>query len=245
MTSMARFLLRFDDITPRMNWSVWDRVENILETAGVSPLLAVVPANADPELDFGPAKERFWQQVRQWQRRGWSIGLHGFEHRYVTRAAGILGRNRYSEFAGLPEAEQRSKLSAALDIFRREHVAADAFVAPAHSFDQTTVRLLDELGVDCISDGYALYPFVCERGLLWVPQQLGKFRPMPVGIWTICLHINDWTRKELAQFERNITAHKGQIDSFGRVRRQYAWRRQRLADRVFGSSFRLLRAVRG
>ncbi len=241
---MARFLLRFDDIAPGMNWNVWSQVERILEDSGVSPLLAVVPANADPELNVAEPHSRFWEQVRSWQLRGWSIGLHGFEHRYTTRSSGIVGRNPYSEFAGLSEAEQRRKLEAAIGIFRQERVTADAFVAPAHSFDETTTGVLKDLGVECISDGYALHPFVCRRGLFWVPQQIGRFRPLPFGVWTVCLHINQWTGRDVAAFRGNVAAYRSRIVSLAEVRRRYGGRNKHFSDRMFESSFRLLRALR-
>ena len=49
----ARYLIRFDDLCPSMNWTVWCEVESILQAAGIKPLLAVVPDNADPQLCGG------------------------------------------------------------------------------------------------------------------------------------------------------------------------------------------------
>ena len=240
----ARYLLRFDDICPTMNWKVWDSLEPILQEARLQPLLAVVPDNQDPQLDCGEADPAFWQRVRAWQQRGWSIGLHGFEHRYVTKSPGIIGRNPYSEFAGLVEGEQRSKLVNALAIFQSEGVTPDAWVAPAHSFDRTTLRLLAELGVDCISDGYALSPYVDTEGLLWVPQQLGKFRWMPAGTWTVCLHVNGWGTGEVGRFQRDLQAFRERIAGLAELKRQYRSRARSLPDGMFEACFRTLRAAR-
>src|SRR4051812_1074869 len=103
----AQFLLRFDDFCPTMNWHVWEQVETILVEAQIKPLIAVVPDNQDAVLDVHPPRATFWQHVRDWQALGWSIGLHGYQHRYVTENPGLMRRNRYSEFAGLDRAVQR------------------------------------------------------------------------------------------------------------------------------------------
>ncbi|MGZ3443367.1 MAG: DUF2334 domain-containing protein, partial [Polyangia bacterium] len=96
MIEGARYLVRFDDICPGMNWPVWREIEKILVDADVKPLLAVVPSNEDAHLDVGPKEARFWDLVRGWQARGWTIGLHGYQHRYVTRQAGLVGLNERS-----------------------------------------------------------------------------------------------------------------------------------------------------
>lgn len=241
----AQYLVRFDDICPAMNWAVWNRVESILRDAGIKPLVAVVPDNCDPELNVGAADPEFWSKVKAWQQQGWSIGLHGYQHRYISKSAGILGRNSYSEFAGLPGGAQMAKLEKALQIFELYDVHADAWVAPAHSFDEVTVGLLGKVGIDCISDGYALQPYVCPRGMFWVPQQLGNFRRLPWGTWTVCLHVNKWKAAHLAQFERDIAAFRSQIVSLREVRSQFQNRARGWADDLFFTCFRMARNLRG
>jgi hypothetical protein len=70
MIGGARYLVRFDDICPGMNWRVWGEIEKILVDGGVKPMLAVVPANDDPQLDVAPREPGFWERVRGWQARG-------------------------------------------------------------------------------------------------------------------------------------------------------------------------------
>ena len=60
--SDARFLLRFDDLCPTMNWAMWDAIEAHLVRMEVRPILAVVPDNRDPKLVAGPPK-RFAQGI--------------------------------------------------------------------------------------------------------------------------------------------------------------------------------------
>lgn len=237
----ARFLVRFDDICPSMNWTVWNRVERILSAAAVKPLIAVVPDNRDPLLEAGAPEPRFWDKVRQWQASGWAIGLHGYQHRYVTHDAGIIGRNRYSEFAGLAREIQEQKLRAGLEIFSRHGVTANAWVAPAHSFDGATLDSLCRVGIDTVSDGYALDPYVCRRGLLHVPQQVARFRPFPAGTWTVCHHTNGWTEDDLGQFEKAISRYANSITSLAEIRQRFAGRQKAAQDRVFGASIRTAR----
>src|SRR2546429_7960195 len=103
-----------------MNWAMWNNVESILHRHGVKPILAVVPDNRDPKLAVDAPRADFWERVRDWQAQGWTIAVHGYQHAYVTRDAGILRLNRYSEFAGLPYDDQKRKIESALSILSRE-----------------------------------------------------------------------------------------------------------------------------
>jgi predicted deacetylase len=227
-----------------MNWRKWEPVEKILIDAGIKPLLGVVPDNCDPELRVAPADPDFWQKVRGWQQRGWSIAIHGYQHCYVSSSAGILGRNHYSEFADLPEAAQRTKLERAIEIFRREDVRPEAFIAPGHSFDDTTVRLLVSLGIDCISDGYSMFPYVCKQGMLWIPQQLGWFRKMAFGTWTVNLHTNPWKPWQLERFRDDVAAFREATVTLDDIRRSYQNRRRTLSDQLFYNCFRTIRSLK-
>lgn len=194
-----------------MNWKVWAEVQNVLLEFKVAPLMAVVPDNRDPGLVVSDHNPKFWEQVREWQRLGWSIGLHGYQHTFATTNSGILGINNYSEFSGLPEAEQESKLRRALEIFAREGANPDVWVAPGHSFDHSTVKLLHALGLRQISDGFFLGPRRDKLGMLWIPQQLWRFRRMPLGIWTVCFHINTWNGDQISRFRADVERFSSDI----------------------------------
>lgn len=207
----ARYILRFDDICPTMDWETWGEIEQVLTIAGVKPILAVVPDNKDPSLQVAPAREDFWERVRQWQRLGWTIGLHGYRHVYETDDPGVIGLNNRSEFAGLSASEQERKLRAGLEVFRREEVLPDIWVAPAHSFDDMTVVILRRLGIKTISDGFFLGPRKDADGSTWVPQQLWRLRPRLFGLWTVCYHHNNWTPADLDRFKADVAAYRSQI----------------------------------
>src|SRR5882724_5893279 len=157
----ATYLLRFDDLCPTMNWQVWSEIEAILIQHQVKPMLAVVPDNLDSTLQVGAPLQGFWERVRQWQARGWTIALHGHQHRYLTRKAGIVAIRKKSEFAGLTVAEQEEKLRLGVQVFQREGITPRVWVAPGNSFDRVTVALLPKFGIHIICDGYFRTPFTC------------------------------------------------------------------------------------
>lgn len=232
----ARYLVRFDDLCPTMRWDPWEEIEDRLMALGIRPLLAVVPDNRDPQLEVDPPNEAFWDRVRTWQARGWTIGLHGYQHAYLTGEPGIVGLNRASEFAGLPPDEQEERLSRALETFRRHGVRPEVWVAPAHSFDRTTLHLLSKLGIGVISDGMGLYPHRDPWGMFWIPQQLWRFRPLPFGVWTVCCHHNAWSRDELRAFCRALEAYQDNLADVPTILERYGGRSTRGIDRVVPSA---------
>ncbi|MDQ2947051.1 MAG: DUF2334 domain-containing protein [Acidobacteriota bacterium] len=240
----AQYLLRFDDLCPTMRWDVWQHIENILIQEGVQPVLAVIPDNRDPTLCFDAPRPDFWERVRSWQARGWTIGLHGYQHRYLTTNSGLIGRNKYSEFAGLTPDEQASKLTLALKIFQGEQVRADLWIAPAHSYDETTLDLLDTFDIRALSDGYALYPYLDCRGIFCIPQQIGRFYRMPFGFWTVCMHPNGWTAADLKRFETDVRKFKSHITNLKQISQAYSGRSKQISDDLFAGWFRAARALR-
>lgn len=241
----AQYLLRFDDICPTMNWCVWREVEEVLSDSGVRPILAVIPDNQDEKLKVSQPNSRFWDEVRRWQSSGWTIGLHGYQHRYVTHDSGLMGINAYSEFSGLSYDEQRSKLSQALDVLEREGIAPAVWIAPAHSFDVVTLNALCGLGIRHISDGFFLYPCFDSLGMMWVPQQLWRFRKMPFGLWTVCLHVNQWGKAEVARFRSDLHRFAGALTDWPSVISSYAARKPNISDSVFGNAYRIVLRGRG
>ena len=232
----ARYLIRVDDICPTMPWDRWLQLEDLFIRNKVSPILAVIPDNQDVELHRAPARENFWDHVRSWQGRGWTIGLHGHQHLYVTKSRGIVEGCPYSEFAGLPLEAQRTKLQAAIDIFRRERVDPEVWVAPAHSFDKNTLKVLRQLGISNVSDGLHLFPCRDSDGMLWVPQQLGTFRRVPVGIWTVCIHLEDPLYEKPGYLERQIETYQHAIIGMPEVLAKHANRGCTTANTCFAGS---------
>ena len=229
---VSQFLVRFDDICPTMNWALWTEIETVLDESGVKPILAVIPDNKDHGLVVNAPRSSFWDNVRNWKDKGWAVGLHGYQHLYVTTQSGVLRLQDRSEFAGLSYDQQLTKLNRAIEIFRREGIEPDLWVAPSHSFDWTTVRILKELGLHTISDGLSRFPYRDSNGLLWVPQQLWRFRNVPAGVWTVCFHHNDWTNAQLAGFRAAIKRLRSHITNLAHISRVYADREMTFSDRI-------------
>jgi hypothetical protein len=223
----AKYLLRFDDLCPTMNWTVWAEIEAALVEHRLKPILAVVPDNCDPVLQVDAPVEDFWERVRRWQARGWAIGLHGFQHKYIGERPGIVTPRKKTEFAGVPAAEQEKKLRRGTEIFEREGIKARVWIAPSNSFDATTVALLPQFGIRVICDGLFRCPFVCQQDILWVPQQLFGFRPAPPGVWTVCYHHNHWTTSDLDRFREDLRRHRADLWSLDDVLQVWAGRRSR------------------
>lgn len=245
----AEYLVRFDDVCPTMRWSVWDRIEPLLIEHMVRPILAVVPDNQDPKLRVEEAAPGFWERVRGWQDRGWTIAMHGYQHRYVTGNAGIIGLNRRSEFAGRPEVAQRDALATGLSMLRHNGLSPTVWVAPAHSFDRITVGILREFGLKTISDGHSIYPYRDSSGLLWIPQQLWRFERRSRGVWTVCIHLNGWDDQDVAAFKDELERFAAHATDVASVEAAFGRRRKTLGDVLTGlrmrSGLRLRRAASG
>lgn len=231
----GKYLLRFDDICPTMNWEVWSGIEACLLDAGIKPILAVIPDNLDQKLVVSVARRDFWERVRTWQSWGWTIGLHGYQHLYVTDDAGLVRINAYSEFAGLSRAEQSEKLDRGMEIFRDHGVRPAIWVAPAHSFDAVTISALRERGIRLISDGFSINPFQDSEGMTWIPQQIWRFRRMPFGVWTVCAHHNAWSHDDLIAFKNSISQFRECMTSVEDVCTCYGTREKSATDRVASS----------
>jgi predicted deacetylase len=225
------YLLRFDDVCPTMNWSTWQRIETALVARNIKPIVAVVPDNQDPELKIDAPAGDFWERVREWQSRGWTIAMHGYQHVKVNSRSGLMGITPFSEFAGLSNSEQESKLEKGVQILRREGIDAKTFVAPAHSFDKTTLKLLPRFGLRIVSDGFSLLPYASPEEIFWIPQQLWELVPKRSGVWTVCIHANAWTEADMERFILSLDDYRSRMSSVEEIERSYAGRAKSLRDR--------------
>ena len=81
-------------------------------------------------------------------------------------------------------------------------------------------------GIRIVSDGMFLFPFRDERGMIWIPQQMWRFRRLPLGVWTICFHHNRWDARTLERFERDLLEYRDRIVDLDEVIRAYDGRRK-------------------
>jgi len=208
---MSRFIVRFDDICPGMDWDKFAPFDDFFTRhPQIKPLLGVVPENRDPKLNVAPPRSDFWDQVRRWHASGWTLCQHGYTHEYCNENAGILGIGNKSEFAGMPFEIQMDKLEKGKAILIREEVWQPYFMAPSHSFDKTTLQALSTLGFRALTDGYGLFPYQVNS-LTLVPQLFSHPLHLGLGLYTLCLHTNTM---DTAQINAQIHFMKSNLDHF-------------------------------
>jgi hypothetical protein len=215
----AKYLFRLDDISWDMDLEKFNKVETIFKKYNVRPLIGVIPNNKDKSLksfskDLIINQNDFWNKILILQNQfDWAIALHGYDHVYTTKNSGILGINKRSEFAGLSEEIQHKKISMGKDILEKNGLSISAFMAPAHSFDQITLKVLRRNGINVITDGQTMYPYY-KGGICFVPQLLPNLLKMPIGVFTICIHTNTMSENDIKELDRFIEKNNGDIIEF-------------------------------
>ena len=143
-------LLRMDDISENMNWSLMDKCEKLFDKYKIKPLLGIIPINKDPELLKYPYNSKFWERVTDWKNKGWEITMHGFNHLYTQKSNNkkdIFNYGGNSEFYGLKYPEQLSKIQSGLSEFNKRNIKVRSFFAPNHIYDKNTLKALKESGI--------------------------------------------------------------------------------------------------
>lgn len=235
----AKFLLRLDDACHTMRQSAWAELEASLDQLGIKPLVGVVPENADPDLKIAPPSAVFWDMVRRWQAKGWTIGMHGYRHVFhpVARAKLLLPFYDKSEFAGLPLPDQASLIARSWAVFVRERIHPTVWIAPAHCFDTDTLNAIrQETPIRIVSDGLALDQFHAH-GFDWLPQQLWALKPHSYGLWTICLHPSNMTSLAIRELGKQLTNpyFRDRVTSVNEI--QLTRRSKSIPDRIFEHYF--------
>lgn len=211
---MTKYLFRIDDVHPKMDWGKFDALRGLFDEYKIKPIVAIVPDNQDTNIDSGKERRDFWRQMRELHSRGWTVGVHGYQHQLRPSRGGILKLNRAGEFDGLDLSVQSEKIKKAKAKFEEEKLPTDLFIAPAHSLDKQTLEALRATGFKYISDGIALWPFK-KLGLVWVPQIAWIPRKtMPFGIVTFCLHPQTINQSRLDQIRNFLINNQSQITNF-------------------------------
>lgn len=216
MLRPAQYLLRFDDLCPRVSREKWQRFLPLIERYGIRPILGIIPDNQDHKLNLSPPDANFWAEMRMLESAGATIALHGFQHLCYSTGKSILGLHRKSEFAGLSRDTQRNWIQNGLRILREQGLTPTVWIAPRHGFDERTLSVLRGEGVHVLSDGFARMPFV-RHGVTWIPQQLWAPVQKQKGLWTICIHPNTVGDKLVAQLDGFLHANSAQFTSVERV----------------------------
>lgn len=212
-----KYLIRLDDACPTMDAKKWQRIESILDTCDVRPMVGIIPANEDPKQQIDVADSEFWAKVKTWERKGWTIALHGYNHCFISDA-GMKGLNplwERSEFAGVPLEVQKEKICKGVAIFRDNGIEPQYFFAPAHTYDEDTLQALrEESCIRIISDTIATEPYT-KDDFVFIPQLGGRCSEMKLpGVWTFCLHPSAMKEEDFLATERFLQAHKDEMLGF-------------------------------
>lgn len=203
-----RYIIRLDDACEKRDIEKWDRIEGLLDEYSIKPIVGVIPKCEDPKMENYPIDVEFWDRVRVWQNKGWSIAMHGYRHVYDSNDGGINPVNDYSEFAGNTIDIQRERVREGVKILKENDIEPRIFFAPAHTFDRNTLKALEEeSAIRVISDTIA-HDVYREEGFTFIPQQCGKVRKLPFRTVTFCYHPNTMNNTDFTELECFVRAQK-------------------------------------
>lgn len=208
------YIIRLDDASEYMDVKKWNRIEDVLDNYGIKPIVGIIPHNEDvTQVDKFGKNENFWEKALCWREKGWRIALHGYNHVFSTNEGGINPVNKKSEFAGVSINIQRQKIKEGFNILCDNNLKPDIFFAPAHTYDEITLKVLEEeTDIRIISDTFANDIYYSD-GFYYIPQQTGKIQKMPFKITTICLHPNTFSEERFSKLKSFIESNNHKIIS--------------------------------
>ena len=207
---MKKILIRFDDICPTMDWDQWERAMTIMNKYNVKPLIGVIPDCQDKELMIDIPRKDFWEYIRYLQSQGFSIAMHGYNHVFDTKTRGIINDRFCSEFAGHSYEEQYEKIRKGKEILVRHGIDTDVFFAPAHSYNEITLKALAANGFRYVFDGKSIKPMMRDNVICIPcdPPKLGK-KEYQVMVF----HAHEWIRPDkMAGYKELVDMCRTQSD---------------------------------
>ena len=186
-----KIIFRFDDIHPYMDKDVFNFILDLSHFCPESIMLCIIPDNKDHSLiKSNYLIPKYWEKLNLMESRGVTIGLHGLEHKLRISKLSLLGISKKSEYSGLGYSIQKKMILKGLSILRSRGLQPKFFAAPAHGFDETTLKVLNEINFKNVSDGFTRN--VCKKkGLTWIPLKSWSPRQIFLGsVNTVCIHLN-------------------------------------------------------
>lgn len=237
----VKYFLRLDDACEHLSIDNWSRIETLFDKYGIKPLVGVIPNVGDKQLLSFQYDNNFWNKVRSWSDKGWTIALHGFTHEYTSSGSGLNPFHAKSEFVGKSYEEQKYKIVSGINVFNKHDIKVNAFFAPSHTFDLTTIDVLNkETNIRFISDTIAFRPYT-KYGMIFIPQQFGSCKTIRFpGLYTICFHPNTMCDKDFCILESFIEKNASRIEPFTLVETK---RKMSLFDYLFRTLFFLRRRL--
>ena len=77
---MAYYLIRFDDINPKMNWRKFNKLKKIINKYKINSILGVIPKCEDKSISNFPENKNFFKDLIKMKLNGDFIAQHGFTH---------------------------------------------------------------------------------------------------------------------------------------------------------------------
>ena len=208
-----KIAIRLDDITPDMDWDKFLTFKNLLDEYDIKPLIGVVPQNLDKMLSLNPPREDFWDYVKDLQKQGWIIAMHGCNHVYDSKQGGMFPLNDFSEFAGHAYEKQCKKIKQGKAVLEQKGIVTDFFMTPAHTYDANTLKALRENGFKNITDGFGLMPYQWE-GLTFYPIsfRMSDSLKKENGYTTMVVHTN--TIETMDYYKKLLEEHREKFISY-------------------------------
>lgn len=198
-----KILVRCDDICPTMDFKRFEQARELFEQKGIKPLLGIIPDCRDVDLQIDSFREDFWDYVLKLQKEGYTLAMHGYRHIFDTDTRGSVNLGFKSEFAGHSLEEQTEKIRAGKEILKQHGIETEVFFAPAHSYDDNTLRALALNGFKYMSDGWSFKPYR-KHGIVCLPCRTGGIPQIrKKGYYTVVLHAHEWNIPQTADaFDR-------------------------------------------
>lgn len=122
--------------------------------------------------------------------------MHGYQHVFDINAKSLVSNGLISEFAGHPYEVQLEKIKKGKEIMESHGIYTDVFFAPAHSYDDNTLKTLSACGFKYISDGKSSKPYYRE-GIICIPCRSNGIPKIGTnGFYTAVNHAHQWVRED-------------------------------------------------
>tara|TARA_Y100001958_G_scaffold98184_1_gene67824 strand:- start:12789 stop:13517 length:729 start_codon:yes stop_codon:yes gene_type:complete len=220
---MKKFIIRIDDVHEGMDFVRFNDFINTLNMLEIKPIIGVIPNNKDNSLITSnkTSKSIFWNKIRGlYESKKCDIALHGYDHIYLNNSRGILKYGRKSEFSNVDYKIQYEKIKKGLDIFNKNGIKTKLFMAPSHTFDLNTIKVLNNLGIKYITDGFNLYPYK-KFDIIFFPHLFSSFLNFGFGLYTICIHLDTMSEKDYIKLKSKLITHLNNITSFSKEKKNY------------------------
>ena len=177
----------------------WHKITYRLKELKVPALIAVVPDCKDERL----AKREPISDTEFWTEVGFlktfNIGIHGLHH---------------ENFGMMTQQQQEIWLKDSIKMFFKNMIFTNIFVPPNHSLNKFTVNAMKNMGLEYLSEGVGLYPWLDDDSeIVIVPQVLWTPRKVRFGVITFCMHPDTMTDDQIDDLFMFIDENKKDIIS--------------------------------